>query len=111
LKVEATPKTAALSGAWAALGLSIFEPWLNGHAFDTTTTNVVWLVVAAIFVVVPAAVFVFGAWARRAAVSGQFSREDWAQFGKVGVRIVCWLIGAGITGMVIVAAERAASAI
>ena len=111
MKLEATPRNAALTGVWSATGLSIFEIWINGQTIEPGAKNLLWIIVAVIFFFVPVVVFVFGLWWRRVKFSDQFTREYWVEFGKVGVRMLCWFLSAGATGMVIAALERAVSAI
>jgi hypothetical protein len=110
LNLEATPRNAALAGVWSALGLIPFEAWAKAQNLGTAAHNTLWLVVVSMFLLVPAFLFVMGPWWQRAEFKQQFTRAYWVEFGKLGVRVLCWLLSAGTTGAILAVAEKVASA-
>lgn len=99
--MEATPKSAALAGAWTVLGLVPFEAWIERHAlFTTTLHDLLWLIAIAVFFVVPGYFMVLGA-------DQEPFRRDWiadpeqrARYAVVTKRMVVWFSSAAVVGTI-----------
>lgn len=99
--MEATPKSAAIAGAWAVLGLVPFDAWIERHgAFTATVHNLLWLIAITVFFAVPGYFMVLGA--------GQEPfRRDWfadpeqrARYAVVTKRMVVWFFSAAVVGTI-----------
>jgi hypothetical protein len=99
--MEATPKSAAIAGAWAVLGLVPFEAWIEHHSFlSVAVHNVLWLAAIAVFFAVPSYFMVLGA--------GQEPfRRDWfadpeqrARYAVVTRRMLVWFFSAAVVGTI-----------
>ena len=52
--MEASPKSAAIAGAWSVLGLVPFDAWIEQHAnMRTPLQAALWVVLLGVFFVVP----------------------------------------------------------
>jgi hypothetical protein len=60
MRIEATKTTAALAGAWTAIGLSLVETFMRNRPPDAVMDSLINLVAAVVFFFGPAAAFVFG---------------------------------------------------
>ncbi len=98
MNIEATPRNAALTGAWTALGMVTFEAWEAGHKLDVMTHNVIFVTLSVIFFIGPVLLFVIGRQNIRFDLAYPFSREYWAEFPKVMLRMLCWFLGAAAFG-------------
>src|SRR6185369_16941582 len=103
MAIAATPKSAVVTGAWTVLGMATFEAWEKKHPVDVTTHYVLFLALSAIFFFGPVMLFVIGPqYIRldmRLGFQRMLTREYWADFGRVCVRMLCWFLGAGAFGI------------
>ncbi len=97
MRVEATRTTAALTGAWTVLGMGSLEIWEKGHPLDVMTHNIVFLAMGTVFFFVPVFLFVIG-FQKMYGLKDYFSRDYWVNFGEVGIRMLCWFLGAAAFG-------------
>ncbi|MBS0176218.1 MAG: hypothetical protein JSR64_19475 [Nitrospira sp.] len=101
MPIEASQKSAALAGAWASFGLVPTESWLDLHknTMPVASSNVLWLIAALVFFLVPGYMFVIGS------SSAPFSRlwflepEERARYAVVAKRMFVWFVSAGATGV------------
>ena len=100
MAIAATRLTAALTGAWTTLGVGTFEIWEKHHSLETTAHNVAFLAIAVVFFFVPCFLFVIGPRSVRFGIRDIVTREYWVDFGQVGIRMVCWLVGGAVFGFV-----------
>lgn len=96
---EPSCRSASIAGAWCAIGIVPFGPWLDDHqSFSVLANNLLWLVAFALFVAVPGYFFVIGK------DTGPFSRtwfldpEQRAEYATVARRMFCWFVSAGVFG-------------
>jgi hypothetical protein len=112
----ATPKSAALAGAWCVLGFKTFEVWEKNHPMDVATHSIVLLILAAMFFFVPGWLFVLGPRPQSMRFSTQqyarmdirqvFNREYWEERRRVFVRMLYWLLAATIFWTIFFYASR-----
>ena len=96
MKFKATPKTAIFTGAWTALGMSSFDAWERFHPLDTQTHNILFLVAGAIFLFIPAGLFVVGPQYFRFGLRDIMTKEYLLAFRAVAFRGLCWFFGGAI---------------
>lgn len=87
VKLRATKLTAAVAGAWSALGMATFGAFSNQGFQDGSTSPLVFAAVMVAFLFAPLFIFVFGADADKAPVR---------RLPQVAVRGLCWMLGAAI---------------
>jgi hypothetical protein len=101
MHVEATPKSAAIAGAWASFGLVPFDAWLEHHkTMSVFTHNLIFLIVAAVFFFVPVYFLVIGQGNEPFTRTWFMNQEERARYGVIGRRMLVWFLTAGAFGMV-----------
>ena len=95
----ATPKTAALAGAWAALGLALLDVWIDKNAaLASSTRDVLWLLMLALFVALPFYFMVLGTGQKPFSRNWISNPEERARYGVIAARVLVWLIAAAAVG-------------
>lgn len=103
MNIQPSNTTAALAGAWTALGLVPLHGWVYQPGVASTLA---WLAVFTVFLFLP---FIFLVMGRQ---RHQFSRTwigdpaERAEYFKIVRRVLCWLGAAAITGAVIYGVMR-----
>ena len=100
MAIAATRLTAALTGAWTTLGVGTFDIWEKHNASGPTAHNFAFIAIAVVFFFVPGFLFVIGPRSMRFGLRDIVTKEYWVDFGEVGIRMVCWLVGAGLFGFI-----------
>jgi hypothetical protein len=95
MKFVATRTTAALTGVWTALGMGSLVVWEKHNPLNATTQNIVFLSMAIVFFFIPVFLFVFGP-QKYYGIKDMASREYWENFVQVGIRGLCWFLGAAV---------------
>ena len=94
MNIVATPKSAALTGAWTVLGMTAVDTWEKYHPVDAATHNVLFLIAATIFLFIPAAMFVAGPQYFRFGFKDLLRQEYWLALKSAAFRALCWFLGA-----------------
>ena len=89
MKLEATRLTAALSGAWSALGMVTFDAFKTQGLQGGTTSGVLFALVMVVFFFAPFFIFVIGVQTRR------FSQHMWGFI----MRGLFWILGASVVAV------------
>jgi hypothetical protein len=99
MDIVASPKSAAIAGAWSAFGFVSYEALLGHHKFRYVLTyNVASLAEFVVFLVLPMYFLVIGR------DSGPFSRswfldaEQRARYGVIVRRVFVWFLSAAAVG-------------
>ena len=100
MAIATTRLTAALTGAWTTLGIGTFEIWEKHHPLGTMAHNIAFLSIAVAFFFVPCFLFVIGPQSMRFGIRDILTKEYWVDFRQVAIRMVCWLVGGGLFGVV-----------
>lgn len=101
MPAEATSKTAAIAGVWSVFGFVGFEAWLDHHgSISTLSHNVIFLVVAAVFLFVPGYFLVIGQGNEPFSTTWFLDKDERARYGVIGQRMLVWFLAAGAFGMV-----------
>ncbi len=100
MRIQASKTTAALAGAWSALGLSLVEKFMRNRPPDAVIDSLTNLVAAVVFFFGPAAAFVFGIdELRRLRNPFTHRREFWHEWRQVWIRMLFWFLGAVTVGI------------
>ncbi|NHZ36389.1 hypothetical protein [Massilia rubra] len=97
-------RTAALAGAWCAIGMVSIEAWQDLHAQSVIAGNVGFLGAAAVFFFVPVFFFVIGR-------DTQFTRtwflgrHEAQAHAKVVKRMLVWFFSASVVGVMLSLAQ------
>src|SRR6266516_5530669 len=106
MTIDATPRMAALSGVWTALGMSSIETWMRQHTHDIVAGRTLWAGGAVVFFFAPAFLFVLGR--RHLSMPGsfwwpvrhphdpqirEFWRSRWRDSRNLCLRMLCWFLG------------------
>lgn len=97
-------RTAALAGLWTSLGVLPFVAWSDKDAFSSGL--VAWLVVAAIFIFLPAIYFVIGRDARRFGRNWINDPVERANYFALVTRILVWVATAVVSGMLLLLVHK-----
>lgn len=101
MPIEATSKTAAIAGAWSALGLVSLDTWLDHHkSISVLTHNATFLVFGAVFLLIPAYFLVIGRANEPFSRTWFISGEERARYGAILRRTLVWFVSAGVFAMV-----------
>lgn len=96
MPVAPTNRTAALAGAWCAIGFIPYEAWQENHSTaSVATSNVGFLVFLAVFVLVPAYFFVLGHGSQPFSRDWFLQPEERARYAVVVKRMLSWFLAAG----------------
>ena len=79
--------------------MSSFGTFEANFPLSGTAHNVGFLLSSIIFLFIPGFLFVVGPRYFSFGVSDVASREYWKSFGGVGMRMLCWFLGAGAAGL------------
>lgn len=96
MKLEATKKTAFLTGIWSALGFSAFGVYENLNPLATQTHNILFIVVGVLFLFIPF-LFIVGSQYLRFGVKNLLSKEYFLAFRAVTFRRLFWFFGGAIS--------------
>lgn len=100
MNIVATRKTAAVAGAWAAIGLVPFESWLERHTLSSSVEqNLLWCLALAVFFVVPGYFLVLGSDTRPFDRTWFLDATERARYGLVFGRMLSWFLGAAVVGL------------
>ncbi len=95
MPVAPTNRTAALAGAWCAIGFIPYDAWQeNQSAASVATGNVAFLVFLAVFLVVPAYFFVLGHGSQPFSGDWLWQSEERARYSVVVKRMLSWFLAA-----------------
>ena len=96
MNIEATRKTAFLTGIWSALGFSSFEVYEHLNPLDTQTHNIMSIAAGALFLFIPFVLFIAGSQYFRFGVTNLLSKEYLLAFQAVAFRMLFWFFGGAI---------------
>jgi hypothetical protein len=101
MHIEATPRSAAVAGAWAAFGLVPFERWMDHHNVSSVLEgNLLWLAAAALFFLVPIYFLVIGSGAEPFGRTWFLAPDERARYGVIAKRMLIWFLSAGVISAV-----------
>jgi hypothetical protein len=101
MQIVASPRTAAVGGAWSALGFVPFDAWLESHrAISTLSHNLAFFAVMAVFLVLPVYLLVIGRGAEPFSRTWFLDKTERARYAIVAKRMSIWFVSAGVTGAV-----------
>lgn len=99
MPIEATKKSAALAGAWAAFGLVPFEIWMDQHPVRSVSQhNLLWLLAAAVFFFVPMYFLVIGPRNEPFERNWIVDADERAPYGVVAKRMLVWFAAVAVVG-------------
>ena len=96
MNIEATRKTAFLTGIWSALGFSSFEVYEHLNPLDTQTHNILFITMGVLFLFIPVFLFIMGSQYVRFGIKDVMSQEYLSAFKAVAFRCLCWFFGGGV---------------
>ena len=100
MRIKATKTTAALAGAWSALGLSLVETFMRNRPPDAVMDSLTNLVAVVVFFFGPAAAFVFGVDQLRGPRNPfTHTREFWREWRQVWLRMLFWFLSGVAAGI------------
>lgn len=88
-----------LAGAWAAFGLVPFDAWMSHRHLSVLENNLFWLCAIAVFLLIPFVYFVNGRETEPFRRTWFMDTEERARYWVVVKRMLFWLLGALIFGM------------
>jgi hypothetical protein len=101
MQVQATPRSAAIAGAWAAFGFVPLDAWLDHHSsISILSHNLLWLAAAAVFLFIPAYFLVIGRETEPFSRTWFANPEERARYGVVVRRMLVWLSSGAVVGAV-----------
>jgi hypothetical protein len=101
MHIEATPRSAAVAGAWAVFGLVPFERWMDHHKISSVLEgNLLWLAAAAFFFFVPSYFLVIGSGNAPFGHTWLLDRDERARYGVIAKRMLIWFLSAAVVGAV-----------
>ena len=101
MSITASRKTAAIAGAWAVFGLLPFDSWMEHHkASSVLLHNSLWLAALAVFLFVPAYVFVLGRGNAPFSRTWFLDRAERARYGVIVGRMLVWFASAAAFGLI-----------
>jgi hypothetical protein len=97
--IEPSHRSAAIAGAWSALGLVPADAWLQN---DKTTSgllhSLLWLLMLVVFFVVPFYYLVIGSNARKFTRLWFLDSEERGRYGAVAKRGFIWFVSCVLAG-------------
>jgi hypothetical protein len=91
-----TNRTAALAGAWCAIGIIPFDAWEEHNKLATVTShNIAFAAFAVVFLVVPAYFLVFGHGSKAFGLTWFSNQEERNRYLVLFKRILSWFLAAG----------------
>jgi hypothetical protein len=97
MHLAASNATAALAGAWSALGFGLFEAWMEHHSpSSASATNLLWFVALAVFLFLPGYLFVIGTGNAPFGRRWFLDTEERARYAVVAKRMLVWFLAAGV---------------
>ncbi len=98
---KATPLTAFLTGVCSFTSFFIVENILSAIHVGNNVQNVILLITAAVFFIIPVIIFVVGLKNKNAEITYFLSKEHWINFSKQVLRMVLWFAGVVSAGFII----------
>ncbi len=99
MPIVPTTKTALIAGAWSAFGLVPFDVWMSQKHLSVLESNLLWLCALLVFVLVPFVYFVNGRETEPFHRTWFVDTEERARYWVVVKRMLFWLQGALIFGV------------
>lgn len=87
------------AGAWAAFGLVPFDAWMSHQHISALENNLFWLCAFLVFVLIPFVYFVNGREIEPFRRTWFADKDERARYWVVVKRMLFWLLGALIFGM------------
>jgi hypothetical protein len=101
MAIQPSHRTAAIAGAWAALGFVSYDAWDKAHP---TTHNFLrsslFLLMIVVFFLVPFIYFVLGRGSAPFSHTWFLDPVQRARYGVIAKRMFTWFVGALVAGMV-----------
>jgi hypothetical protein len=99
MKINATPSTAAIAGAWTVFGLVPFEAWMDRQLAPSALSNsLLWLLAFVTFLGLPAYFLVIGSDNEPFSRTWFLNTEERARYGVIAKRMLIWFVSAGAFG-------------
>lgn len=107
MKKNPSNRTAALAGLWTSLGVLPFGAWAGNHAFASgLVENLAWLVVVAVFIIIPAVFFVVGREGRAFGRNWMDDPVERAKYTALLARMGIWIVTAAAAGSLLLLVQQ-----